>query len=227
MCLHSHRPPWRLVSGRKREGELALDRRTGLRGASNGLAHHIGSTRPGTAQVAKAKVGLIALTEGDLHISRSAYSQKLPTEDPLSEVHRPQGLGSHQVSTDHAETWPGMRPTWAVFRPPSLCPHTAPSVGKWLRLGMPCPLTAFLLSSSPSTVFGNFFTLASNFSYLPSFLMLPQHPAHFFPPSSGSGVMMGTVHLYPEEDIPAGHLTVWHTPVWRLAQGTPGGLGWG
>lgn len=59
------------------------------------LLTHIGSssTRPGRVQVAKAKVGLIALTERDLHISLSAYPQKLPEEDPPSEAHRSQGLG--------------------------------------------------------------------------------------------------------------------------------------
>lgn len=40
--------------------------------------------------------------------------------------------------------------------------------------------------------------------------------------------MMGTVHLYPEEDTPAGHLltAMAHAGV-AVAQGTPGGLGWG
>lgn len=75
--------------GRAGPGPQALDCEEHL----TALLTHMGSTRPGTAQVAKAKVGLIALTEKDLHMSRSACPQKLPTEDPPSQVHRPQGLG--------------------------------------------------------------------------------------------------------------------------------------
>lgn len=138
-------------------------------------------------------------------------------------AHRPWGPGSYQFPADCAETRPDETHRDKQFLPTSNPPCRVHSLETQLRSCVHAQHSLPL--SLPSLhLFG-------------SLLHPPPHPMPTIPPhccpdtlpilDPPSEGLTGTVHLYPVEDTPAGHVLTSHH-LWsgcRSAWGRPGGLG--